>query len=225
MKKIDMHVHTTYSSDGKEKIEDIIKQAKRVGLDGIAITDHNSTEGWKETVEFGKKYGIIVIKGEEVSSSKGHIKGHILAYGIREKIEKGLSPEETVKEIRKQGGVAVAAHPYRISNGLGDVARKVDFDAIEVLNSRSPRFINRKAERLAEEMGKPMTGGSDAHEINEIGAAYTVFPDWVEDENDAIKAIEQGKVSPGGSSQGWRALLSYNTEKLFRWISRGGGHI
>ncbi len=219
--RIDMHVHSKYSSDGKEEIEDIIKQAKRVGLGGIAITDHNSTEGWKEAVEFGKKHGIIVIRGEEVSSSKGHI----LAYGIREKIEKGLSPEETVKEIKKQGGVAIAAHPYRISNGLGNAVRKVDFDAIEVLNSRSPRFINKKAERLAKDMGKPMTGGSDAHEIHEIGAAYTVFPDWVEDEDDAINAIKQGKVSPGGSSQRWSALLSYNTEKLLRWIGRKGRHI
>ena len=105
------------------------------------------------------------------------------------------------------------------------MVRKVDFDAIEVWNSRSPRFINRKAERLAKEMKKPMTGGSDAHGIHEIGAAYTVFPDWVDDEGDVIEAIRQGDVSPGGSSQGWSSLLSYNTEKLLRWIGRKGRHI
>ncbi len=216
--KIDMHVHSKYSTDGKEEIEDIIKQAKRVGLSGIAITDHNCVKGWGEAVEFGKKHEIIVIKGEEVSSSEGHI----LAYGIREKIEKGLSPEETVKKIREKGGIAVAAHPYRISNGVGEsVVRRTDFDAIEGMNARSPSFINRKGIRLAQELRKPMTGGSDAHTLTEIGRAYTVFPPEISDVNGILKAIKTGKASVEGQSQSGKTLFKQGCRKIGRWVKRG----
>ncbi len=216
--KIDMHVHSKYSSDGKEEVEGIIKQAKRVGLGGIAVTDHNCVKGWKEALEFGKKYGIIVIKGEEVSSSEGHI----LAYGIKEKIEKGLSPTETVRKIREKGGIAVAAHPFRISNGVGEsVVRRVDFDAIEGMNARSPSFINRKGIRLARELRKPLTGGSDAHTAPEIGGAYTIFLDYVSTEEEALEAVKAGKIDFGGKSLAFSRLLEQSTKKTAKWALRG----
>ena len=107
MKKIDMHVHTKESKDGKYDVKDMIRRAKEIGLHGIAITDHNSTDAWDRAMKYGEEYGIIIVKGEEISS-KG---GHILAYGIKEMIEKDLSPEKTLDEIKKQDGVAIAAHP------------------------------------------------------------------------------------------------------------------
>jgi predicted metal-dependent phosphoesterase TrpH len=220
--RIDMHVHTRYSEDSSAEIEEIIKTAMSKGLGGIAITDHNSIDGWEEALRYGKKYGILIIRGEEISSKEGHI----LAYGIHGKIEKGKSAEETVNEIRKQGGVAIAAHPFRISNGLGaDVVKKVDFDGIEAINSRSPGYINRKGKKLAMELDKPMTGGSDAHTPQELGTAYTEFPDWVKSEGDAIKAIKEGEMSAGGSSQSWASLISQNLNKVLKWVGRKGKRI
>lgn len=216
--RIDMHIHSRYSSDGKEQIEDIIKRAKSTGLGGVAITDHNSVKGWGEAVEPGKKYGMVVIRGEEVSS----LEGHILAYGIEHKIEKGLSAEETVKRIKEAGGIAVAAHPYRVSNGLGEkVVKRVEFDAIEGINARSPSFINRKGMKLAEEMKRPVTGGSDAHTLDEIGKAYTVLPDGVKSERDVIEAIKSGNVSAGGSSQSSTVLIKQGFRKTTAWLKRG----
>lgn len=220
--RIDLHVHTKYSEDSDADIEEIIKRAKSVGLGGIAITDHNTAAGWEEALKIGRRYGILIIRGEEVSSEDGHI----LALGIHRRIEDGKSAYETVEDIRKAGGVAVAAHPYRITNGLGpEVLRHTDFDGIEVLNSRSPPYINKKGRRLAEDLNKPMTGGSDAHTALEVGLAYTVFCEGIESEKEAIKAIIAGDVYSGGNSQRYYVLVSQNMSKAMKWVKRKGKRI
>ena len=215
--RADLHVHTAHSADGREAVRRVVRHAKKIGLGAIAITDHNVVSAWNEALEQGKIDGIIVIRGEEVSSSEGHI----LAYGIHERIRKGMSPEETVEVIHDQGGVAVAAHPYRSSNGIGpDAVRKVDFDAVETLNFGSSAGQNRKAERLARELGLPMVGGSDAHTLEDIGKAYTVFID-VESEDDILGEMRRGNTEPGGSSQTTMAMLSHGKRKLTKWAKRG----
>ena len=219
--RADLHVHTAHSTDGKESVKRVVYQAKKIGLGAIAITDHNVVSGWNTAVEAGKKEGIIIIRGEEISSSEGHI----LAYGIQERIRKGLSPEETVDAIREQGGVAVAAHPYRVSNGVGEsVVRKVDFDAVEALNSRSPARVNNKALYLAKELGLPVTGGSDAHTLPEIGKSYTIFTD-VENEEDILREMKRGNTECGGSSQSAGALISQGFRKMISWARRGFNRI
>ena len=215
--RADLHVHTAHSADGREAVRRVVRHAKKIGLGAIAITDHNVITAWSEALEEGKKDGIIIIRGEEVSSSEGHI----LAYGIHERIRKDMSPEETVEAIHEQGGVAVAAHPYRPTNGIGpDVVRKVDFDAVETLNFGSPSRQNAKAERLARERGLPMVGGSDAHTLEDIGKAYTVFLD-VESEEDILEEIRMGNTEPGGMSQTATAMLSHGKRKLTKWAKRG----
>ncbi len=216
--RIDLHIHTKYSTDGREEIKDIVRYAKKIGLGGIAITDHTSIKGWKEAVSLGKERGLVIIRGEEVSSSEGHI----LAYGISDFIEKGLSPEETVEKIRENGGVAVAAHPYRLSNGVGErVVRRVDFDAIEGMNARSPYFVNQKGIRLAREIGRPITGGSDSHLLRELGRAYAIFTDEAGNSDEVVDAIAKGRVSFGGKSLGKTELLSQGLRKCIRWMGRG----
>ena len=219
--RADLHIHTAHSTDGKEAVKRVVHKAMKIGLGAIAITDHNVVSAWGEALEQAEKDGIILIKGEEVSSSEGHI----LAYGINERVRKGMSPEETVDAIREQGGLAVAAHPYRMSNGLGEKAvRRVDFDALEAINSRSTSRVNDRGRRLAEELGLPMTGGSDAHSLDEIGAAYTIFTD-IENEEDALNAIKKGSVEPGGDSQSEGAIISQGLKKLSAWAGRGFNRI
>ena len=81
--KIDLHCHTKYSYDSNSDIEKIIIEAKKKGLDGIAITDHDNTNGWDEAIELGKKHNFLIILGEEIKSNKGDILGLFL----KEKIE------------------------------------------------------------------------------------------------------------------------------------------
>src|SRR3989344_2804253 len=96
--KVELHSHTHYSRgtkilyDGVEPPEVMVRQARKLGLGALAITDHNTTLGWKEALAAGKKHGVIIIPGEEIGSSHGHT----LALGIQETIRPGLDIDETV---------------------------------------------------------------------------------------------------------------------------------
>ena len=97
---LDPHIHSTYSKDSTAKPRDIIKRAITIGLDAIAVADHDTTKGGLAALEESKDFkDILVIPAAEVTSSKGHI----VALGIREDVERGMSPEETVEAIRDLG--------------------------------------------------------------------------------------------------------------------------
>ncbi len=183
----DLHVHTINSGDSRCEVKDAINSAKKKGLDGIAITDHDTTSGLDEAFKLTQDEDFIVIPGIEVSSKDGHI----LGLGIEEKIPKDLQASSTVEKIRKKGGVAVAAHPFSMDfNPFSPL--KSDFDAIEVFNSR--RYIgNKLARKYVDEKGVPVTGGSDAHFCDEIGLAG-VRVDTNPRPSDVLKKIKKGDV-------------------------------
>ncbi|MCK4967633.1 MAG: CehA/McbA family metallohydrolase [Candidatus Aenigmarchaeota archaeon] len=187
--KIDLHVHSKYSKDGVENISDIIYQAKKKGLDGIALTDHNTMEGLIEAKKEGSKNDILVISGCEIKS----ISGDILAYGVTNVIKKKMSVKNTIDAIHKQGGVAVAAHPYPEITHRTKMYKFLDFDfdAIETANGRSI-LRNKKAKKIATKLKRSQTGGSDAHGKFEIGNAYTEIEVTEKTEKDVILAIKNG---------------------------------
>ncbi|MHC1605695.1 MAG: PHP domain-containing protein [Candidatus Methanofastidiosia archaeon] len=170
MLKIDMHVHTTYSiRDGLATPKEMIKAAEKRGLDGIAITDHDTMSGLKEALEV--KTNITIIPGCEISA----MEGHILAYGLSEGIPKGMPAAATIKLIHKKGGIAVAAHPLDIfRKGIGAMAFELPFDAVESFNGHN-YFWNRKTQKMCLERKIPQVGGSDAHMAKEVGLCYTLF--------------------------------------------------
>lgn len=208
MMKFDIHIHSKYSADGVMEPEKIIRLAKSKGFDGISITDHNTLEAYRNL----KNMDIEIIMGVEVSSCCGHI----LALGIQEEIKKGLSVEETIDLIKEQDGVAIAAHPYRYWSGLGEKnILKVKFDAIEVLNGRSFKKDNKKAELLAMRMNLPGTAGSDAHFEYEVGKA------WIEVESDPLKAIKKNEIKVAGESRNCRETVVYVYRSVYLWMARG----
>ncbi|MCD6230115.1 MAG: PHP domain-containing protein [Candidatus Diapherotrites archaeon] len=185
--KIDMHVHTNVSRDAGLSISEINGACRKKGIDGVCITEHNffDPKRYKETES-------VKFVGEEILSGSGDI----LALGITEQIKKLMSAEETIDAIREQGGIAIAAHPFdRFRNALGKKIYELDLDAVEIINARCylKRF-NAQAADFAESENLPVTAGSDAHFSGEIGNAFTEFPDWVNDVDDAIKAIMSKKV-------------------------------
>jgi predicted metal-dependent phosphoesterase TrpH len=217
--KLDLHVHTCYSADGRVKPEEYLKMACKIHLDGFAVTDHNEIIGAKKTFELAKRYkDLTIIRGIEVSSSDGHI----LGYGVREKIPRGLTPEETVEQIMNAGGVAIAAHPYRRASGLGEtVVKRVKFDNVEVLNHRSPRHENDRAKELADELKAGTVGGSDGHEVKELGLAGTEFSINGKSEDDIIAELSKHRTKPvGESSTAIEGLKMYSKLVIF-WIKRG----
>ncbi|HEU12682.1 MAG TPA: PHP domain-containing protein [Euryarchaeota archaeon] len=206
--KFDIHIHSKYSEDGIMEPEEIVRIAQKKGFDGIAITDHNSMEAYRNI----RSSQIEIIKGVEVSSCCGHI----LAIGIQEEIKRGLSVDETIDKIKEQGGIAIAAHPYRYWSGLGEknILNK-RFDAIEILNGRSFKKDNLRAESLAKRMNLPGTGGSDAHFPYEIGKA------WIEVNEDPIDAIRKNNLKVKGDSRNLMETFVYVYRSISLWAMRG----
>ncbi len=216
--KIDLHVHTKYSEDGEGSLKDFLLFARKKGLDGFAVTDHNSIGALKEIKDL--KGDLIVIPGIEVSSSEGHI----LALGIWEEIPRDLSPEETVEKIHELGGIAIVAHPERIRSGLSyktieEISAKID--AIETFNARSFRRKNEKARRYAEERGIPGTGGSDAHSPEQIGFGITEIEGDFSSYEEILEEIRKGNCKGMGREMPFSSLLSLGIKNVILWLKRG----
>lgn len=203
--KIDLHVHTCYSNDGKTTLKEVIAYSQKRGLDGIAITDHDTIRGALQIIR--KTEGLLIIPGIEVSTKKGHI----LGLNVTTPIASELEPEETVRQIHDAGGIAVAAHPsaiYKEGLSLGISTNISGIDAIEVVNSASFPFflltyLNR---RIATSLSLPQTAGSDSHIPETIGLAYTLIeanPNLEE----IIQSIKKGAITPCGKPVPWKLRL------------------
>lgn len=215
--KLDLHIHSTCSRDGTASPAEIVRRCRQLGLSGFSITDHNAVGGSLEACASARSEGLLAISGLEVSTSEGHV----LAYGLRELVPRGLTAAETVDRIKAAGGIAVVAHPVRFPSGTGlSIAESVRFDAIEVLNGGNSSAANGSALKLAERLGRPQTGGSDAHKIGEVGRAYTVVDD-ASTEEQVLDAIRKGLSRPGGRNRTCAEGVAYSAETLVEWL-RGG---
>lgn len=197
--KVDMHIHTVYSGDSNCKPSGIVDAARRKGLDGIAITDHNTTKGWKEVLAEGRKKGVAVILGEEIEvRHEGRVVGEVLGYFLKSEIKKG-DVYSVLDEIKRQGGLAALPHPFCFYRGMRmdveELAGKVQ--AVEVFNSAMYfNYHNRKALNFARKHGIAEIGGSDAHAESEVGNGYT-YAD-AKGVKEFRKAIEKGRTKTGG---------------------------
>ena len=207
--KIDLHVHTCYSSDCSTTLENIVSFSKKKGLSGVAITDHDTVEGALRLLK-KKNNGLIVIPGIEVSTDQGHV----LGLNVTTPITPRLSARETVEEIHEAGGIAVAAHPSAmLKSGIGLMGKlsSCGFDAVEVINSSLFPFslLTYLNERAATRSGLPQTAGSDSHLPETIGLAYTVFEDLEPEASveGIIEAVTEGKIFPFGQPVPWRLRL------------------
>jgi len=192
--KIDMHIHTCYSSDSSITPEELVLYAKKRGLDGVAITDHDRLDG---ALKIAADTDFLIVPGIEVSSSDGHIVG----LNVARQVPRDLSATETVSRIHDAGGIAVACHPAGLFKGSLRKHANSSFDAVEVVNSSEIPFgySVKHSLRIATLLGKPRVAGSDAHYGPEIGCAYTVV-NAEPNVNDVIRAISRGLCQPFGSS-------------------------
>ena len=213
----DFHIHTKYSGFGKysfiyypdsvEEPKQTVKYAKKIGLDIIAITDHDSIEGARIARDFAKSQDIEVIIGEEVTSRDGHI----LALFIDEKIEPNMSAEETIELIHDQGGLAIAAHPFgSMTKGLGHKIHDLDIDGIEVFNALHRDGISNKIGQLSGSMmKKALLGSSDAHAKGMIGSGYTLFEGNTPE--DLRRSIKKTKTYWGGNVVSLPKIMVWGT--------------
>ena len=215
--RLDLHNHTRYSPDSRVAPADLVRVAREAGLDGVAITDHNSVGGIREAEEAaGTEF--IVIPGLEISTKSGHV----LAYGVREVVPRDLGVAETVRRIEAIGGVAVAAHPYRFWSGLGEAAlSEASFVAYETCNARTLRRGNERARALALARKAGQTGGSDSHFLDEVGRAITTLDSGIVRPEDVVELLEARKTLAEGRSRGASATVRYVTKAVGEWIFRG----
>jgi len=215
--RLDLHSHSRYSPDSKLDPIEMVKVAKKQGLDGIAITDHNAIEGARKAREYALTVDFFVLRGTEVSTEAGHV----LAYGVDELIPRGRSVGRTVEDVLAAGGVAVAAHPYRFWSGLGEAATvSAPFAAYEVQNARTLHGGNVHARALAANQRVGATGGSDAHHLHEIARAVTVVQDASTEEG-VLEVLRQGRTRAHGQDRGAGATVRYVTKCVGEWILRG----
>lgn len=130
--------------------------------------------------------------------------------------------QETIDAIHEAGGIAVAAHPYRWWSGLGEEATvNYGFDGTEARNARSIPSANRKSEKLAKRLGRPMTAGSDAHSPERIGWGWVELPDGLTTWQEVVQAIKDGKAVPGSRSRRFSETVRYGVKSITQWIGRG----
>ncbi|NIB99285.1 PHP domain-containing protein [Halobacterium sp. R2-5] len=204
MLSVELHAHSELSYDGRDPVEMLLEQAQAVGLDALAVTDHDEFEASLRAAELAEEYGLVGIPGMEVTSADGHV----LAIGVDEEVPSHLPFGETVDAIRDRGGLAVVPHPFQSSrSGVapnitdGELASA---DAIEVYNSRLlTGRANRKAERFARTHDLPMTAGSDAHIAEMVGQAVTRVGADEQSLEGILDAIREGRTSVEGKRTPW----------------------
>ena len=173
-------------------LEQIVQRCLEVGINCIAVADHNTIAGALKLKEFAP---FEVITAEEVLTPVGEIMGLFLS----EAVPRGLSPQETISRIRSQGGLVGIPHPFGRSlpwnvNPLISTEILSQVDIIETFNSRTPfSNSNVKAWKLAREHGKATSAGSDAHTLGEIGRAYVEMPEF-DGPEDFLNSLAHGKI-------------------------------
>lgn len=206
--KIDLHVHSSASPDGRSDLTALAKAAKERGLDALAICDHNTFT--LAAPEF--REGVLLLPGCEVSTGSGHL----LALFCKERFEipaelPALS--EAAEQIRAHGGIAVVAHPFTRADRDRET-EAAHLDGAECANARA-RFHNPDANKMAEEFAARhdliATGGSDAHHAGEVGNCYT--------------GVECGEFSPEAIESAVRAgrcrpVFVKNTSRTRKGLSQ-----
>lgn len=191
----DMHVHQSrHSSDSQLDIYEGIQYAKKLGLDGICITDHDDLGLRPLAKNLSEESGIYVFVGVEIYT----LDGDLLCYGIDEMPDVRMTAQETIDYVNERGGACIAAHPFRDNRrGLEEALYNVKgLVALEGYNGRTKNANNQKALLAAEELNLPISGGSDAHTVEEIGNFVTKFDVVINSEESLVAALKAGQFSP-----------------------------
>ena len=212
MIKLDLHIHSQYSEDAIGSPKDIIKSLKKKGLQGMAITDHNTVEGGLKAVKIAPK-DLIIIPGIEISTADGHM----LALNVEKNIARNLSIQETVEKILDQCGTPIVPHLLRNMSGIKKEKLKTThqkINAIEVFNACSMPKTNLKITKIAKEFNLGGTGGSDSHDPAYAGYAYTVVDTTDMNPDTILSEINKKKTWGEGISM----PLEYRRDRMLKSI-------
>ena len=190
---IDVHIHTIYS-DGRDDVESVLRVAELKGLDAVAITDHDTLQGYWRALRL--ESGLTVIPGYELKTDAGHI----LILGVEElpRLRRPLIYEEVIDWSRERGGLSIIAHPA-VGRLKLNRWRRCPPDVVEALNAAYPlRMMMRIGLKVAGELGVPAVAGSDAHRALDVGNAYMELEGENLDVADILEALRRGRHRIGG---------------------------
>lgn len=210
-----MHIHSKYSSDGILDVDEIIKTAIKRGLNGIAITDHNTIKGGMEAKKY-KNTDLEIIVGSEIMTEKGEIIGLFLTEEITSN-----DLIDVVQAIKDQDGIIILPHPFDERRGSSFFPGEEDekfFDGIEVFNSRCIfQKYNENAIGFAKKHKLAITAGSDAHFSNEIGNAGIIT-----EKEDIREAIRKKDIKIFGNRT---RLTNHGLTKVLKLWRKTGSYI
>lgn len=197
--KFDLHMHTRrYSPDSIIDPFELVKRAQDIGLDGIVITEHDRLWPEEELEELRRAApGLVVLGGVEVSGRNGDM----LCYGVTnlDRLKRGTAWGSLCREVQAQGGVAVAAHPYRWGQVFEELLRdeSPQLSGLEMMSNNMDASLRRLASAFYERNTQFATlGSSDAHELDVVGCCYTEFDAQIRTMADLVKAIRDCKGCP-----------------------------
>ncbi len=205
--KVDFHVHTSFSPDGKISLNDLKRVSEKLGVIPT-ISDHDTISAFSKA----KSIGLRFIPGIEVSS----LDGHIIGLFVNEPIKPGLTGQETIDIIKSQGALSYIAHPFdywRMGCVNLNVIQKADI--IEAYNQKSPDYLNSLNERMAVSTKKAYAAGSDSHYIQEFGKTYTIIDCDFDDltPKKLIRCLRKPKLVKG--KQPLLLSLARNINRIF----------
>jgi hypothetical protein len=175
---VDLHMHTDHSPDCATPVDVLLETAKARGLGAIAVTDHNVISGAHEARE--RADGIKVIVAEEVKTAD---QGEVIGLFIEDHIPRGMTLEETIAEIHRQGGLVYVPHPFDRMHAVPDYEHLLnvveEVDAIEVFNARvAVKSFNEEAVKFARKYRIPGGAGSDSHVAQGLGSVRIRMRDF-----------------------------------------------
>ena len=205
---VDLHTHTFPASKcATDSVQQIIQEAKAIGLDGICLTDHNYRWKEEELEALRQKHGFLILGGNEVTTDQGHM----VAFGLDGSSDRYINGTGIVKlndlrsAVLDEDGFMIVAHPFRgfLTFGVGKLGLTVEkaverplfgmVDAVEILNGKVTAEEHGFSAKVADHLGLPVTGGSDAHVSSEVGCYATEFEKPIHDQAGFIEALKNGR--------------------------------
>lgn len=211
---LDLHLHTRGSWDSLSDPVQVLERARSLGIERIAITDHDHLG---TALEFAADHPDEIIPGEEVRTAEGV---DVIGLYLREEIPRGTPALEVCRRVREQGGLVYLPHPFASGKGGdGRLAESLapELDVVEVFNARLLRSgPNERALGFARRHGLPGGAGSDAHTVGEVGNARLELPVHPNRPEALLRALAEGVV--GGRRAALSAFLQSNAAKVLKKI-------
>jgi predicted metal-dependent phosphoesterase TrpH len=194
----DLHIHTTrHSPDSDLDPLVLVRRARKLGLDGVVITEHDWLWTEPELDELrAAAPGLVILAGVEVSAREGHF----LAYGVQNPfaIPRNIGVAALCREMHRQGGAVVAAHPFRWGQRFDQILEqeRPELDGLELMTNNMDADCRRQAAAVHGKRTLAGLGSSDAHHENTLGVCYTEFATIIHNAADLVAAIRGRRTTP-----------------------------